>query len=349
MAETTGSRLIDWTEQGYVPDAVIRRGIRRLLLERIAELELSDCEAHAVYVQSFVSAMRAAPVAIEPHKANEQHYEVPAEFFASVLGPNRKYSSCYWPPGTADLQQAEEAALAITCERAGIEPGMSVLELGCGWGSLTLWMAERFERSRIVAVSNSVSQRRYILGEAQRRGLQNVEVITADMNSFSAGRRFDRVVSVEMFEHMRNHAVLMRRIRDWLVPHGRFFMHIFCHRDTPYEFVDRGPGDWMSRHFFSGGIMPSDELPLQFQDDLRLVQRWRWNGRHYESTSNAWLANLDRNREAVWPILEQTYGAVEAQRWFARWRIFFMACAELFGSDGGERWWVSHYLFDRAA
>lgn len=346
MSETA-SLLIDWTEQGYLPDAVIRRGVRRLLRERIAELEFASCEQHAQYVRDFVMAMRAAPIAILPEKANEQHYEVPAEFFAHVLGPRRKYSSCYWPEGATTLGEAEEAALKITCERAGIQPGMSVLELGCGWGSLTLWIAEHFADSRIVAVSNSISQRRYIMGEVQRRGLQNVEVVTADMNSFHATGSFDRVVSVEMFEHMRNHAALMRRIRDWLAPGGKFFMHIFCHRDTPYEFLDRGPGDWMSRHFFSGGIMPSDELPLLFQDDLNLLQRWRWNGRHYESTSNAWLANLDRNREVVWPILEHTYGAEEAQRWFVRWRIFFMACAELFGCDGGERWWVGHYLFDR--
>jgi len=341
--------LIDWTEHGYVPDAVIRQGVRRLLRDRLAELEHPDCARHAAYVQDFVRAMRAGPIAISPHKANEQHYEVPAEFFGHVLGPHRKYSSCFWPEGAATLAAAEEAALAVTCERAGIEPGMSVLELGCGWGSLTLWMAERFPTCSIVAVSNSVSQRQHIVGEAERRGLRNVEVITADMNSYYAFGTFDRVVSIEMFEHMRNYAALMRAISQWLAPRGRFFLHIFCHRDTPYEFLDRGPDDWMSRHFFSGGIMPSDELPLLFQEDLHLVERWRWNGRHYAATSNAWLANLDSNREAVWPILERTYGVAEAQRWFMRWRIFFIACAELFGCEGGERWWVSHYLFDRTA
>jgi cyclopropane-fatty-acyl-phospholipid synthase len=330
-----------------MPDAVIRSGIRGLLRERLTELSFGHCEAHAAYVNAFVADMRAAPIAPVPHKANEQHYELPAEFFELVLGPRRKYSACYWPDGAADLASAEDAALAMTCERAGISPGQSILELGCGWGSLTLWMAARYPTCRIVAVSNSASQRAYIEQQATRQRLDNVEVITADMNVFDCDRRFDRVVSVEMFEHMRNYAALMANIRRWLNPGGRFFMHIFCHRTTPYEFVERGPADWMSRHFFSGGIMPSDELPLRFQDDLRLMQRWRWSGRHYEKTSNAWLDNLDRNRTLAWPILERVYGAEQAQRWLERWRIFFMACAELFGHAGGQEWWIGHYLFER--
>jgi cyclopropane-fatty-acyl-phospholipid synthase len=341
------SLVIDWTEQGYMPDAVIRSGIRKLLRERLNELHFGDCATHAAYVHAFVAEMRTAPIAPVPHKANEQHYELPAEFFELVLGPRRKYSSCYWPAGAADLASAEDVALAMTCERAGIEPGQSILELGCGWGSLTLWIAAHYRTCRIVAVSNSASQRAYIEQQAARRRLDNVEVITSDMNAFDIDRRFDRVVSVEMFEHMRNYAALMANIRRWLYPGGRFFMHIFCHRTTPYAFVDRGPGDWMSRHFFSGGIMPSDELPLCFQDDLRLMQRWRWSGRHYEKTSNAWLDNLDRNRALAWPILERVYDAEQAQRWFERWRIFFMACAELFGYAGGEEWWIGHYLFER--
>jgi cyclopropane-fatty-acyl-phospholipid synthase len=341
------SLVIDWSEQGYMPDAVIRSGIRGLLRERLTELRFRTCAAHAAYVNAFTAAMRTAPIAPVPHKANEQHYELPAEFFELVLGPRRKYSACYWPEGAADLASAEDAALAMTCERAGISPGQSILELGCGWGSLTLWMAARYPTCRIVAVSNSASQRAYIEQQATQQRLDNVEVITCDMNVFDSDRRFDRVVSVEMFEHMRNYAALMANIRRWLNPGGRFFMHIFCHRTTPYGFVDRGPGDWMSRHFFSGGIMPSDELPLCFQDDLRLMQRWRWSGRHYEKTSNAWLDNLDRNRALAWPILERVYGAEQAQRWFERWRIFFMACAELFGHADGEEWWVGHYLFER--
>ncbi|MDH4323174.1 MAG: class I SAM-dependent methyltransferase, partial [Betaproteobacteria bacterium] len=217
------------------------------------------------------------------------------------------------------------------------------------WGSLTLWMAEHFPQSRITAVSNSNSQRRYILRQAAERGLRNVRVLTADMNAFDTAKRFDRIVSVEMFEHMRNWQRLFARVHGWLRPGGRFFMHVFCHRSTPYAFVEDGPSDWMSRHFFSGGMMPSDELALRFQDALRFVERWRWDGTHYEKTANAWLANLDARREQALPVLAATYGEADAAQWLQRWRIFFMACAELFGYRDGQEWWVSHYLFERTA
>jgi cyclopropane-fatty-acyl-phospholipid synthase len=340
---------LDWVEQGYVPDAVTRRGIRRLLEQRLAELAPDDAEAAARRAEEFVLDMDTSEIALLPELANAQHYEVPAEFFALVLGPNRKYSSCWWPAGVASLAQAEEAALTETCARAGLADGQRVLELGCGWGSLTLWMARRYARSSITAVSNSASQRAYIEGEARARGLRNVTVITADMNRFDIEPGFDRVVSVEMFEHMRNWRALMRRVHRWLRPGGRFFMHVFCHRSVPYAFVESGPSDWMSRHFFSGGMMPSDDLALRFQDCLRLVRRWRWDGRHYARTAESWLENLDRNREQALPVLARTYGEGDARLWLMRWRIFFMACAELFGYGGGQQWWVSHYLFERRA
>jgi cyclopropane-fatty-acyl-phospholipid synthase len=291
--------------------------------------------------------MREAPVALVPELANEQHYEVPADFFAEVMGVHRKCSCCHWTPETRDLGEAERDALRITCERAGLADGMDILELGCGWGSLSLWIAEQFPGSRLLAVSNSNSQREHIKAQASERGLDNIEALTRDMNEFATDRHFDRVVSVEMFEHMRNYGEMFRRIAAWLKPGGRFFMHIFCHRSCVYAFEDRGPSDWMSRHFFSGGIMPSADLPLRFQRDLNLLQQWHWDGTHYEKTANAWLRNMDRNRSRIMPILAETYGSRAAGTWFQRWRIFFMACAELFGHDQGREWFVSHYLFER--
>lgn len=338
---------IDWAERGFLPDPAIRQGIRRLLAQRLDELQAGAPEAAARQAEQFMREMRDAPIAPVPELANAQHYEVPAAFFAEVLGPQRKYSCSYWPAGVTSLEAAETAALAVTCEHAGLADGMEILELGCGWGSLTLWMAAHYPASRITAVSNSRSQRAYIEAEAAARGFGNVAVITADANAFDTDRRFDRIVSVEMFEHMRNWPRLFGRVAGWLHSDGRFFMHVFCHRSVPYAFVDAGPGDWMSRYFFSGGMMPSDELPARFQDDLRLLHRWRWDGRHYQQTANAWLERMDSRRASVWPILVATYGEENAATWWMRWRIFFMACAELFGYHGGREWWVSHYLFDR--
>ncbi len=340
---------INWIEQGLVPDSVIRAGIRRLLKTRLAEIHSCDAQTAADLSAVFAAELRAAPVALVPDKANEQHYEVPAGFFVAVLGRHRKYSSCWWPTGIDTLDLAEAAALSATCERAELADGQDILELGCGWGSLTLWMAERYPASRITAVSNSQSQRAYIEAEAERCGLANVRVVTCDMNGFDAGQRFDRVVSVEMFEHMRNWREMFRRVSGWLKPGGRFFMHVFVHRSTPYLFVERDASDWMSRHFFSGGMMPSDDLALHFQRDLGLLRRWRWDGTHYQRTSNAWLANMDARRDVVWPTLEQTYGREHAAQWWMRWRIFFMSCAELFGYERGQQWWVSHYLFEPRA
>ncbi|MDH3552485.1 MAG: class I SAM-dependent methyltransferase, partial [Gammaproteobacteria bacterium] len=228
---------------------------------------------------------------------------------------------------------------------AGIEDGMKVLDLGCGWGSLSLWIAEHFPNATVHSVSNSTAQRDFILNQANERAIENVDVTTCDMNDFTSSEKFDRVVSVEMFEHMRNYGELFRRIDSWLNPNGRFFMHIFGHRTTPYEYIDKGPGDWMSRHFFSGGIMPSSDLPLRFADHLVVDKRWHWNGQHYERTCNAWLEKMDANKEAIMPVLAECYGDAHASLWWQRWRIFFMACAELFAWDEGAEWYVGHYLF----
>ena len=338
--------VMNWVEQGLVPDRVVRMGIRRLLKARLAGLQDSDAGATTALTQAFVAQLRSAAVAPLAHMANEQHYELPAEFFAGVLGPHRKYSACHWPDGVHSLEQAESAALAATCQRAGIADGQDILELGCGWGSLTLWMARHYPAAQITALSNSQSQRRFIEAQAAQRGLPNVRVITCDINSFDIPQQFDRVVSVEMFEHLRNWPQALAGVARWLQPEGRFFMHVFAHRGAPYAFVDRDASDWMSRHFFSGGMMPSDDLALLCQDELRLLQRWRWDGRHYQRTAEAWLANMGKRRASLMPLLVQTYG-VDAGLWWTRWRLFFMAVSELFGFDGGQRWWVSHYLFEK--
>ncbi len=348
MSNTT-ARAVSWVEQGLVPDRVVRLGIRRLLKERLAEVHASDAEAAEEANQAFIDAMRRAPIALLPEKANEQHYEVPAEFFAAALGPHRKYGSCWWGDGMEDLVQAEAAALRITCERAGLRDGQDVLELGCGWGSLSLWMADRYRNSHVTVVSNSHSQRRYIEEQAQARGLVNLQVITCDINQFDTrAGHFDRVVSVEMFEHLRNWPHVFARVAGWLKPEGRFFMHVFAHRGAPYAFVERDASDWMSRHFFSGGMMPGDDLALNFQDDLRLIKRWRWDGTHYQKTAEAWLRNMDESRAALMPLMVATYGDA-ADAWWQRWRLFFMSVAELFGYENGQQWWVSHYLFARRA
>ena len=340
---------LNQAEQGLVPDVAIRWGIRQLLKQRLQEIRSGDAAAAARREMRFIEEMRRAPIAVVPEKANDQHYEVPVEFFRQVLGSHLKYSSAFWPADTMTLDKAEAAGLRESCLHAGLMNGQTILELGCGWGSLTLWMAEHYPDSRITAVSNSRSQRVYIEAQARERGLQNrIRVVTCDMNTFEIDPgQFDRVVSVEMFEHMRNWPNLFVRVRRWLKPGGQFFMHVFVHRSTPYAFEPRDHSDWMSRHFFSGGIMPADELALRFQDRLRLVRRWRWDGTHYERTANAWLQNLDRRRDEALPVLARTYGAGEAKLWLQRWRLFFMACAGLFGHAAGQEWWVSHYLFQR--
>ena len=339
------AKALNWTEMGLVPDSVIRTGIRRLLDRKLREIHAGEVEASAETKNRFVEMMNGSPIALVPHLANEQHYEVPAEFFSEVLGERRKYSSCYWPEDVEDIESAEKAALELTIERAGIEDGMNVLDLGCGWGSVSLWIAEHYPNTQVTSVSNSQGQHDYIVEAARGRGIDNLSVHVCDMNDFEAPGTYDRIVSIEMFEHMRNYGELFRRIAGWLEPDGRFFMHIFCHRTTPYEYIDKGPSDWMSRHFFSGGIMPSADLPHRFGNDLNVEKHWQWNGRHYAKTLRAWLDRMDSRKSSVMPILRDTYGEENANRWWMRWRMFFMACEELFAMNGGDEWYVSHYLF----
>jgi cyclopropane-fatty-acyl-phospholipid synthase len=335
---------VELIERGLMPDWVTRAGIRKLLRDRLREQASGDPEQRQA---ELVTELRSSPIAIETDKANEQHYEVPPEFFERVLGPHLKYSSGYWPEGVDTLAQSEQAMLALTCERAGLADGMDILELGCGWGSLTLWMAEHYPNSRIVALSNSTPQIETIRRRADARNLRNINAQVADVNEFSTDQRFDRVVSVEMFEHMRNYQTLMARIGGWMRPNGKLFVHIFTHRQYSYPFETEGDDNWMGRHFFSGGLMPSEALLTHFQDDLRLDNRWTVDGRHYQRTCEAWLDQMDHQRVPILALFRQAYGD-DAERWVQRWRVFFMACAELFGYDQGREWQVNHYVFDKA-
>jgi cyclopropane-fatty-acyl-phospholipid synthase len=282
---------------------------------------------------------------VSTEKANEQHYEVPAALYALTLGPHRKYSSCFFARGDESLEQAEADMLALTCKRAAICDGDSILELGCGWGSLTLYMAKAFPSSSITALSNSHSQREYILEQARSRGLSNIEIITGDINEIVITKQFRRVVSVEMFEHMRNHAELLKRIRGWMNDDSTLFIHIFCHARFAYLYGTEGLSNWLGKNFFSGGMMPSDDLLLRYQEHVTLLTQWRVSGTHYGKTAEAWLSNLKTNRAEVLRVLAETYGEKEALRWWNRWAIFFLACAELFSFRNGREWYVSHYLF----
>ena len=333
---------IQLVEKGLVPKPLIRRGIRRLLDDRLQEQRSLYAADHEAALGDWVERMRTDEVALDPEAANEQHYEVPAGFFELALGKRLKYSSAYYPTPDTTLDEAEEAMLALTCERALLHDGQQVLELGCGWGSLTLWMAEKYPNSTITGVSNSASQREHILARAKERGLNNVNILTRDMNRFEIDERFDRIVSVEMFEHMRNWEVLLGRVSNWLAPGGSVFLHVFAHKSYAYPFEVRDESDWMSRYFFTGGFMPTIGLIERLDVPLQVAERWVVSGEHYARTSEDWLRNMERRKSEVMPVLSDAYGNEDAELWFHRWRVFFLACAELFAYDDGNEWIVLH-------
>ncbi len=339
--------LYEAIDRGLVPEFLVRFGIRRLLAGRLKREQLASSEAQEARLREHLEAMRHSPIAPVPEKANQQHYEVPPRFFELVLGPHLKYSSGYWPPGVTTLDESEAMMLQLTCERARIQDGQEILELGCGWGALTLWMAERYPNATITAVSNSRDQRKFIEERASERKLTNVTIITADMNDFvpPAGSRFDRIISLEMFEHMRNYEMLLERIAAWAKPEGELFIHIFCHREFLYPFVDEGATDWMARHFFTGGLMPSFSVFASFDQHWAVTHQWRVSGVHYARTFAGWIARMDRHRDDIIALFEDVYGPGAGRRWFHRWRVFFLACLELFAYRDGTEWWVGHYRF----
>ena len=320
-----------------LPDAVTLAGVRFLVGRTGRKLSTQrDAE------EAFARAMGLFPIAIHTDDANAQHYEVPVSFFDLCLGPRRKYSCCYYERPDTTLAEAEEAALAMTCEHAGLADNQDILELGCGWGSLSLYMAARYPGSRITAVSNSHGQRKHIEALAATQGLSNLRVITSDMNDFQAEGRFDRAVSVEMFEHMSNWEALLARVKSWLKPEGRLFIHIFTHDRASYRFDHADKADWIAQHFFTGGIMPSHGLIRHFPQLFAVEEEWRWSGTHYARTAFDWLAQFDANRPEIASIFDRTYGA-DARLWERRWRLFFLATAGLFGHQQGKPWAVSHY------
>ena len=342
--------MIDLCERGFIPDALARRGMRSLMRQRLLDESIESTEGIVERRNHLLAELRASPIAIDTSAANEQHYEVPAEFFHLHLGPRLKYSSCLYRTGNESLGEAEEAMLELYAQRAELFDGLKILDLGCGWGSLSLWLAEKFPNARITGLSNSNGQREFIEARARARGLSNLSIVTGNIVDFEfppeeAG--FDRVISIEMFEHMKNYGLLLKKIAHWTAPGGKLFVHIFVHRLLTYHFDVKDSSDWMTKYFFTGGIMPSTALLAHFQDDFRLRQDWWVSGTHYERTANQWLAGMDRAKAPIMAVLEKAYGAADAKLWFQRWRMFYMAVAELFGYAHGNEWGVNHYLFEK--
>ena len=334
-------------EKELVPDFIIRKKIRSLLKKRLIDQKEPDPALFRKKINSLVKELSESPIAINTADANQQHYEMPTEFFQYVLGPHMKYSCGWWEAAAQTLEDSECDMLQLTCQRACLKSNQQVLELGCGWGSLSLFMAAKYPSSSFTSVSNSKSQKEFIDAEAAKRGITNLKVITADMNTFAIDQQFDRVVSVEMFEHMRNYKLLLKKISGWLKEDGKLFVHIFTHHTHAYKFEVKDDSDWMSKYFFTGGIMPSNDLLFYFNEDLRKEEQWLVNGTNYQKTSEEWLMNMDNHREEIITIMNATYGYDQGMLWFAYWRIFFLSCAELWGYNNGEEWIVSHYLFSK--
>jgi len=334
-------------EKGLLPEWLVRPFLRREISSNLRVLRSASVEKAATYLSVLMKKFQKSRIAVRTESANQQHYSLPPGFFQGILGKWMKYSSCYWPDGVRTLDQAEEAMLRLTCERARIEDGMSILELGCGWGSFCLWVAEHYPNCEVLAVSNSAAQCRYIEDVSRRKMYKGVRAVHADMNEFTTGKKFDRVVSIEMFEHMKNYALLMEKVSSFLKPRGMLFVHIFTHREYTYEYFAGDPRNWMAVHFFTGGNMPSADLLLFFQRELRLIRHWRINGNHYARTLRAWLKRLEESGADARKVCADVYGAENASLWYRRWKLFFLFCEESFKYKRGKEFFVSHYLFEK--
>lgn len=334
-------------EAGLVPDPIIRRGIHKIDSDHLKKYRSKSPEELGAELNALIRDMKNSPMALYTDEANRQHYELPAEFFVKVLGKHLKYSCCLYEGENDSLDGAEEKMLELTCKRAGVTDGMKILDLGCGWGSLSLYIAENYKDCEILSVSNSRIQGEFIRKRLKEKEIDSVTVKTADINDFRTGDRFDRIISIEMFEHLRNYCLLFNRIRSWLTDEGRLFFHIFVHREYASIFEQEDEDDWIAQYFFTGGLMPSVALPLYFQEDMVLEKSWLVGGMHYHYTAEHWLRNMDSQKEEIIPIMKSVYGEKDAMLWFRRWRIFFIACSELWGYDKGREWMVCHYLMKR--
>ena len=332
--------------RGVLPDLVIRKGIQHFIKKRIKEDIGESTRQRDLKRKEFVEQMPHWPIAIKTDDANDQHYRLPTSFFEEVLGKNLKYSCCHWDQAT-NLDESEDEMLEITLDRADIKDGHRILELGCGWGAITLAMARKFPKSKITAISNSPEQRKFILNRAEKENLDNVEVLTQNVAELNLDEQFDRVISIEMFEHMRNYPALLKNISNLLNDGGKLFVHIFVHRDVPYTFDVKDESDWMTKYFFSGGIMPSSHLLFYFQDDLKMENYWAVEGSHYTKTARAWLDNMDHKKDKLMVILRNHYGEADALKWFNYWRVFFMSCEELWRFNKGNEWFIGHYLMTK--
>ncbi len=343
--------FISAMEKGLVPDLVIRTGIKRLLKQRLIDMKSDEIKADGQFIKKYAEVLKKSDLAIMTKEANEQHYEVPTEFYDLCLGPHKKYSSCYWDENCKTLKEAEQKALDLSIEHAQIQDGMRILELGCGWGSLSLEMARRFPKSKITVVSNSKTQKKYIDDQAIQRGFKNLEVLTRDLgkpeNYEFGSDLFDRVMSIEMMEHLRNYDLFFKLVSQKMSPQGKFFIHIFTHKTTPYFFETEGEDNWMGKYFFSGGQMPARDLFDLFDDNLVVQQKWDWNGQHYQKTLEAWLQLMDDNENEARRLFNSAYGQYQTEAWVNRWRVFFMSCSELFGYNNGQEWAVTHYLMTK--